>query len=95
MKIRSLKDQIESFIALKQQNQTDLPAYQPYFRVSTAKKIELNSTNYNDSTRKFKDETSKKTVSPYYDPRLRVIKRFQKSKVPKTACEDRVNYNKN
>jgi len=68
--------------------------YQPHFRVSTAKQMELNST-YNDSTRKNKDEGSKKTVSPYYDPRLRVIKRFQKSRIPKTACEERANYNKN
>jgi hypothetical protein len=47
LKIRSLKDQIESFLALKMQNQTDLNVYQPSFRVSTAKQVELNNT-YNE-----------------------------------------------
>lgn len=90
LKIRSLKDQIESFLALKMQNQSEPFVYQPSMRVSTAKQAELNST-YNESSRKAKEDLGKKMVSPYYEPKLRVIKRFQKLRIPRSACDERTN----
>ena len=72
------------------QNQPDNFLYQPSFRVSTAKQVELNST-YNESSRKAKEDSTKKTISPYYEPKLRVIKKFQKSRIPKSACDERSN----
>jgi hypothetical protein len=90
-KLRTLRDQLESFVALKIPNYIENSVVnQVSFRVSTAKPIELNNT-YNDSSKKLKDEAYKKTVSPYYEPKLRIIKRFQKLKVPRTAGDDRLN----
>lgn len=84
LKIRNLRDQIESFMSLRMQNFVDNSTVtQASFRISTAKPAELNSTI--GEAKKTKDDM-KKTVSPYYDARLRVIKRFQRSRIPKTSA---------
>lgn len=88
MKLKSLRDQLESFIALKVPNYAENSAFQGSFRVSTAKPYDLNFT-YNDFNKKNKEESGKKNISPYYDPKAKLIKRFQRARIPRTACDDR------
>jgi hypothetical protein len=59
MKLKSLRDQLESFIALKVPNYAENSAFQGSFRVSTAKPYDLNFT-YNDFNKKNKEESGKK-----------------------------------
>ena len=87
IKIRNIREQIESFLALKMPIYSDSPGgNQGSFRISTAKTTDL---TYNESSRKSGVEMHKKRISPYYDPRIQAIKRFQRSKIPRTACDDR------
>ena len=88
IKIRTLREQIEAFTALRIPGDSQITK-ESSFRVATAKTTELNST-YSDSLRKCREEAQKKNISPYYDQKIRAIKKFQRSRIPKTACEDKL-----
>ena len=73
IKIRNIREQIDSFLALKMPICNDSSnGNQGSFRLSTAKAAELNST-YNGSSRKTREEMHKKNISPYYDPKLKIM----------------------
>lgn len=90
-KIRTLRDQIEAFTTLRIPGD-NLLAKESSFRASTAKTTELNST-CSDSLRKYREESQKKKISPYYDQKIRAIKKFQRSRIPKTACDGKISEN--
>lgn len=88
LKIQSLREQIESFVTLRMPG--DGPtAKETSFRVASTKHPELNNT-YTESWRKKSDDYQKKYVSPYCEPQSKAIKKVQRSRIPKTACVNRL-----